>query len=393
MDLPSFHFLKNVFKAMQKPFPQLTDLLLWSHHEPTPVVPYSFLGGSILCLRKLSLDGIPFPGLPKLLLSATRLVNLYLWNIPRSGYISPEVMLATLSTLTSLESLHLQFQSPGSRPDRASRHPPPATRSVLPVLTELLFKGVSEYLDDLVAHIDAPQLITLDITFFNQIAFDARQLAQFISCTPRLKVLKDAHIVFDHRTARVTLSSQNSSHRELIVETLCGEPDWQLSSLKHVWMSLPPLSSSEDLYIYKDPYSPVDWQDNIEIKAWLELLHAFTSVKNLYISEQFAPSIVPALQELVSGRTTDVLPALENIFLEGFEPSGYLQEGIEQFIASRQVTGHPIAVTCWERHEEDDDEEDDEEEEEDGDDDDDDFDDGDKDEDEDKDEGLGEEDD
>ena len=394
INLPSLHFLKTVLKAMRKPFPQLTDLLLdllWLHHErdddepTTPAVPESFLGGSIPRLRKLKLYGIPFPGLPKLLLSATRLVVLHLQDIPPSGYISPEVMLATLSTLTSLESLLLGFQSPG----RASRHPPPArtaTRSVLPVLTELLFKGVSEYLDDLVAHIDAPQLSVLEIIFFNRIAFDTIQLAQFISCIPRLKVLKNARVVFIHRTAKFALSSQNSGHPELIVKTLWS--DRQLSSPKHVWTSLPPLSTSEDLYIYENPFSSVEWQDNIEIMAWLELLRAFTAVKNLYISEQFAPSIAPALQELISGRTTEVLPALENIFLEGFEPSGYVQEGIEQFIAARQVVGHPIAVTCWERHEEDDDndyvEDDDEE---DDDDDDDDFDDSDEDEDEDEDEG------
>ena len=386
LNVPNLLFLKPVLNAMQKPLPQLTDLLLnllWSHRgSTTPVVPDSFLGGSIPRLQRLSLDGIPFPGLPKLLLSATRLVVLHLWNIPHSGYISPEVMLATLSTLTSLESLLLGFQSPGW----ASRHPPPAraaTRSVLRVLTELVFKGVSEYLDDLVAHIDAPQLSTLEITFFNRIAIDTIHLAQFISCIPRLKVLKNARVVFIHRTAKFALSSQNSGHPELIVKTLWS--DRQLSSPKHVWTSLPPLFTSEDLYIYENPFSSVEWQDNIEIMAWLELLHAFTAVKNLYISEQFAPSIAPALQELVSGRTTEVLPALENIFLEGFEPSGYVQEGIEQFIAARQVVGHPIAVTCWERHEEDNDEEDDDDDDDDEDEDDDDDDDSDEDEDEDED--------
>ena len=42
--------------------------------------------------------GIPFPGLPKLLLSATHLVQLWLANIPHSGYISPDVMVAHLDS-------------------------------------------------------------------------------------------------------------------------------------------------------------------------------------------------------------------------------------------------------------------------------------------------------
>ena len=59
-------------------------------------------------------------------------------------------MVTALSMLTSLTYFRLQFQSPQSRPYRASRRPPPPTCSVLPVLTVLNFKGVSDYLDDLV---------------------------------------------------------------------------------------------------------------------------------------------------------------------------------------------------------------------------------------------------
>jgi hypothetical protein len=48
-------------------------------------------------------------GLPKLLLSATHLVQLWLTNIPHSRYISPEAMIivALISVLSSLESLYL----------------------------------------------------------------------------------------------------------------------------------------------------------------------------------------------------------------------------------------------------------------------------------------------
>jgi len=130
--------------------------------------------------------------------------------------------------------------------------------------------------------------------------------------------------------------------------------DWLLSSLEQVCTScLPPFSTSEDLYICEIPYSLPDWQDgsdDFEKSQWLGLLRPFTAAKNLYLSEQLAPRIVPALQELVGGRTTEVLPAVENIFLEGLRPLGPVQEGIEKFVAMRQVTGHPIAVTRWERN-------------------------------------------
>ena len=50
---------------------------------------------------------------------------------------------------------------------------------------------------------------------------------------------------------------------------------------------------------------------------------------------------------LVEGRTTEVLLALQNIFLEGLESPGSVQEGIAKFVAARQVAGRPIAVFSW----------------------------------------------
>jgi hypothetical protein len=72
--------LEKVFVAMQVPFPDLTDLQLFSDCETLPVIPIpdSFLGGSAPQLRIFTLDGIPFPGFPNLLLSANHLVDLVL---------------------------------------------------------------------------------------------------------------------------------------------------------------------------------------------------------------------------------------------------------------------------------------------------------------------------
>jgi hypothetical protein len=74
-------------------------------------------------------------------------------------------------------------------------------------------------------------------------------------------------------------------------------------------------------------------------------------VKNLYISQDFTSLITPALQELDGERVTEVLPTLETIFLEGSLQSGPVQKAIEQFVAARQLAGHPIAVSRWESRE------------------------------------------
>jgi hypothetical protein len=73
------------------------------------------------------------------------------------------------------------------------------------------------------------------------------------------------------------------------------------------------------------------------------------TVKNLYLSEKFAPRIARALQELTGARTTEVLPALQNVRLEGFEPSLPVQEGFAWFISARQLTDHPVAISVWYR--------------------------------------------
>ena len=343
--------MEIILAAMQRHFPELTDLRFWPSHQPVPDVPDSFLGGSAPRLESLSLSHFPFPSLPKLLLSATHLVHLHLGNIPHSGYFSPDTMVTALSTMISLYDLSLRFQSPRSCPSRESRRSPPSTRSLLPVLTNFRFKGVSEYLEDLVACIDAPELNLFEITFFNDIAFDTPQLIQFISHTPKLKALKKAFIILRDRVASVNFLSQSSRYGDdLRVEISCKGLDWQLSSLEQLCtLCLPPLSMLEVLYFYDN--SRPTWTDDTNNELWLELLRPFSAVKNLFLSEKVALSVAAALQERVEGGMTEVLPAvfptLQKIFVGKFEPSGPAYKGIRRFVAAREVAGHPIAIYRW----------------------------------------------
>jgi hypothetical protein len=198
------------------------------------------------------------------------------------------------------------------------------------------------------ARIDTPRLTGLHITFFNQIIFDTPQLFQFISRRSTLRAPKKGHIVFNSMAIVAKFLSQAFCHDVLSVQVPCTASEWQLSSLEQVCTSsLPPLSQLEDLYIFEDQFYPPCWQDDVENTQWLELLHPFAAVKNLYLCEKIVPRIAPALQELVRARTTEVLPTLENIFMKGLQPSGTLQEEIEKFVAARQLTSHPVAVSGW----------------------------------------------
>ncbi len=341
----------KVLAAMQLPFPALTFLLLDVRYgEPALVIPDTFLGGSAPRLRSFTLYTIPVPGLPTLLLSTTHLTELDFFGIPHSMYISPEAMATCLSTLFSLRTLTLKFLSSRSRPDSDGeiRRPPPMPRSVLPSLDRFCFKGASEYLEDLVARIDAFRLDFLFITFFPQMNFDTPHLVQFISRTPRFQEPNEAHVSLNV-DAQVRLLWASDDYGRLSMEICCEDSESQPSSIAQVCtMCLPPLPTVEILRlgVFNESLdSELEWRDDVENGQWLELLRPFTAAKSLYLSEEFQTDIASALQELVGGRTTEVLPFLQNIFLAGFEPSGAFQEAVAQFIAARRLSGHdPIAV-------------------------------------------------
>jgi hypothetical protein len=339
---------EEVLAAMQVPFPKLTHLRLRSYGETPPVIPDSFSGGSAPCLQYFELSAILFPGLPKLLLSANHLVDLRLLKTHHSGYISPEAMVNLLSVLTSLVTLYLEFLSSRSRPNLTSRSLPPPKRSILPALSSFGFYGVTEYLDEFVTFIDAPQLKTFNIHFLRQIDFNTPRLTQFIDRTPELRKRDEAHVRFYDFIAQVELRAGSGT---LEISIPCIESDRQrLSSIGQVCnSSLHPLSSVEDLYI-EVQYSKLVWKnDAIENTLWLQLLRPFTAVKNLYLSREFAPRIAAVLREFVGDRITEVLPSLQKIFVGGFESLGPFQENIGHFVSARQLSDHPIAISVWEK--------------------------------------------
>jgi len=317
--VPSSLLASERFAAVtQEPFPALTHLELLPDVDSAPVLPDSFLDGSAPRLRTLRLRSILFPALGKLLLSASDLVELLLWDIPHSGYISPNAVVTCLSTLTRLETLYLGFHSHRSRPERATRCPPPPTRTLLCALTGFQFKGVSEYLEDVAVLIDAPLLRVFRITFFNQLVFDVSQLSKFIGRTEKLRTLGQADLFFRHRSVEMNLYPQTNSgvdYTMLAFEILCRELEWQFSAL--VQVSLAPLSTVEVLSIKIFPFGGTqDWQyDMIENVQWAELLQSFSAVKVLLIHEN-VDIVIMALGDLSGAAgVIEILPMLQEVLL------------------------------------------------------------------------------
>jgi hypothetical protein len=314
--------LQRLVPAMQEKFPALIHLMLhfdghYSRPAQAQALPDGFLGGSALRLQSLRLYSIPFPALPKLLLSTIDLVYLTLWDIPHSGYISPKAIVTCLAGLANLQDLSIGFESRLSRPSPESRHPP-LNRTVLPALTRIQFKGVSEYLEDLVARIDVPLLDTIWIDFFNNLIFDLPQLAQFTRRTTRFQGLNEAHVVFDYSGVLVGyLPPARTIDERSGLRISCGKLDRQLSSVAQVFASFfPSIYMVEHLYISGRRYVQPRSREDIDNRRWLEFFRPFTAVKYLHVANKCA-GIVGFLQELVKEGAIDVLPALETLHVGG----------------------------------------------------------------------------
>lgn len=103
------------------------------------------------------------------------------------------------------------------------------------------------------------------------------------------------------------------------------------------------ISAVERLYISEVGMSHTACPNDIE-SHWLELLHPFTTVKDLYLSPEVLPHIAPALQEL-GERAADVLPALRSLFMKEKPLSKPDWEGIKQFVDARRRASHPVDVS------------------------------------------------
>jgi hypothetical protein len=340
--------LQRLASSMQEQFPALINLTLFADH-PGSALPDGLLGGSAPSLQSLRLQSISFPALPKLLLSATHLVRLTLWDIPDSGYISPEAIVTCLAVLVNLKYFAIECED---RPDRERRLPPPLTRTALPVLSHFEFRGASKYLEDLVARIDAPFLDAVWIIIY-ELAFEIPQLAHFLMRATRVKALNEAHVTFGGDGVQIESHPPTRMFDEksgFKISCDCEPHPW-IYDLEEIFISFyPPIRMVEHLYIHGSRDLPSVWEEDIYGSQWLEMFHPFTTLKNLYIIKEYTETIVPALRELVEGgRVTNMLPALESLFLEEIPSSGPIQEAIGEFVAERELAGRPITVSLWER--------------------------------------------
>ena len=264
------------------------------------------------------LGNIPFPSLPTLLLSAGDLANLYLRNIPPSGYIPPETMVMGLAALPRPEHFSIGFQSATPRPGQI--HPPPMTRAIPPALTSFSFKGASEYLEDLVSRIDAPPLDEIHIYYLHQVVdFQVRKLSRFVegSVGPKLALFKYANVTFF--CDKATFDTSHQPH-DPYSDTPCAnttiffqEIGWQGSHIAQVLSQCSARLSNVvhlklDVHLEED--SQLEGTDDVE---WLHLLHQFSTMQALSVLRELVGNVALVLEEITAEMVADTLPSLDLI--------------------------------------------------------------------------------
>ncbi|KAH9956561.1 hypothetical protein BGW80DRAFT_1257641 [Lactifluus volemus] len=328
--------------VMRQPFPALTNFRL-GFQEGSRQIPMLLLGESAPCLRSLFLSGVAFPTLPQLLLSCNHLSRLELQEIPNLGYISPEAMATGLSALPKLTSLEIEFKTESTTTLRSL----PLTRAILPALTEFRFRGVSEYLEDLLARIDVPQLEYLSVWFFQQEVFNTRQV---ISHSRALGPFHCATVTFGQFSTHINLRQSEGKCPQNVLELGFIEraPGQQVSvsSIAQICTQLSPLLSSvTKLHIESIEASEGDdvgdLMDNPDLL--LLLFHQFAAVRTLHLSGQILPILVSFLGRLTGESVIGVLPELQNLYLRDnvlrcFEGP----QALEKFIAACRDSDHPV---------------------------------------------------
>jgi hypothetical protein len=341
--------IKELAGAMQVTFPALTDLYIHSMEDAAPL-PETFLDGSAPNLQSLYLIRVAFPALPRLLLSSPGLVSLYLSDIPVSGYNSPDSIVDCLSSLTRLEYLQISFPSSRPPPYLESRSPP-LTRTFFPVLATLFLEGVMEFLDQILARIEAPLLDHVHTRFFDPPIFDISRLAQCICRTETFEAFDQVYMGFCDVYFHVVLSSRKGTSVGKIVTLSLqwNDSGWELREL-----TLDPCDrffEPFNLCEFERTLRP-SWEENTGNEPWLHLVRCFHATKYMYLSQGLALRVAPALQELTGERVTEVLPVLRNIFVQRLDSLGPVEEAIGQFLAARRpLSGHPIDIQCWIRGE------------------------------------------
>jgi hypothetical protein len=254
--------------------------------------------------------------------------------------------------LTKLDHLDLLFnyRTPHSYP----QPPSPDTCTVLPALTKFSFQGVCQYLEILLAQVDAPLLEQFKATYFDQLEFNFPRAIRFIGCYRGRPMPKYLRLTFClARMVMIAFSRHDKGGMKFDDHSFCLE--WkilrkefygQVFSVVDVCSQIVPVCSTvERLDIMYDDSIFGEQLADVGPTVFLDLFRSLTSVTTLALSIMLEPFIGAALAAVPEELVAEVFPTLEKIFVLGQSPMGPgIGLGMELFVAARQHVGRPVVV-------------------------------------------------
>jgi hypothetical protein len=207
-----------------------------------------------------------------------------------------------------------------------------------------MFGGVSKYLEDFMARIDAPLLNKLHLDFY-QSTFGIPQLAQVIHRIENFKTPHEADIEFHDDSVGVSLTSEWPIGGDLRLEFKCDGLDKQLSLLEQTFSQCFPLLS----HVVSLELFDLDIQSHQDSTLWLPFLRPFNAVQTLIFCDQdLAFQVASVLAELAEERAGELLPMLRAIVWSGGcdwdEVRPLVGPLLQPFIDARERLGHPVEV-------------------------------------------------
>jgi hypothetical protein len=337
--------LGKFITAMDDQFLILDHLFMTSPkggEETSAILPPTFQAPN---LRQIDLWYTALPMRSPLLTTTAGLVTLGLGGIPRSAYLPPSYLLTWLSLMPQLVSLMIGFRSSTPNRDvvRQALNTPIMTHVTLPNLRWFSFRGVSAYLEDLLARISAPVLSTLQLRFFNQPTYTVPHLLQFMQTSENL-TFNAVNLAFDGDLVQVVASPhQNEGKRPLWLQIMCRHLNWQVASAAQIIGTLSPLLSVvEELKLSHYDYNrSSEWHDEVDRAQWRELVRPFSGVKSLCVSEELVGELSRSLHSEDGEMPLEILPnLLELQYLGG----SHAEDAFTLFTKERQTAGRPVRL-------------------------------------------------
>ncbi|KAH9002496.1 hypothetical protein EDB83DRAFT_825734 [Lactarius deliciosus] len=344
--------LAKLTTGMTEVAPRLETLILHSRTSEI-VLPKQFLGGCAPRLRHLILTGVALSTLQPLLSSAMSIVSLVLERIPTSAHFSPDNLVTQIKAMPFLQTLSISFLSMLPLPGFGGGHVYPQSqvaRIELPELTQLIYRGVSAYIEALLSRIWSPRIKDLNVTLFGQPTLDVPLTCEFIHELESFQPTR-VRIDFAETSAHIAVSApQSTTSPDVFLNVSCARPHVQVATMAQLCVGLSAtLLQVEELVLgfHRGGTPSEERRGEIDPELWRELLAPFRRISTLRIHIVFAADVERTLRPGPADQRRGELlfPKLRELVLYGSDEEA-LESASAAFSAfvNERDAGRPVKV-------------------------------------------------